>query len=344
MKVSIGIGITNDCNLGCAHCYRPQDRVYQLSLDEIQSICETLDVASFNMGTGESWLHPEFPQIVEYLAERGIKTSMASNGHSLTGMPVSLLGRFHDVELSVDFATPQRQDAFRGVGNWDCVMAAIERCHRHGIEVTLLATLMNTNYDQMDGLVAVARDVGANLRVNVYQPVGQDEFTLNYDEFWEGYRRLLGAGRLLSTSEPIVNAMLGLDTLAGSPCGRQSIRFTPRRYITPCVYWPQPDLTLNDLPGLSAEGILESEQFRRSRHVPDACQDCPHVASCGGGCASRRALLGNPSSASGPGQGLNQPDIYCPIVRGETVDLTFTPAPAKDLPRGGNVCTTIIVP
>ena len=54
----------------------------------------------------------------------------------------------------------------------------------------------------------------------------------------------------------------------------------------------------------------------------------------GGGCASRRALFGN----------LNQPDPYCPLVRGETIDLSFTPAPEKDLPRGSNVCTSIIVP
>ena len=334
MEVSIGIGITNDCNLGCAHCYRPQDRIYQLSLDDIQAICDRFEVASFNMGTGESLLHPQFPQIVDTLAARGIKMSMASNGYSLSEMPAPLLRQFHDVELSVDFATPQGQDAFRGVGNWNCVMGAIDRCQSYGLEVTLLATLMNTNYDQMDGLVQVAANTGTNLRVNVYQPVGQHEFMLSYEQFWEAYARLFDAGQLLSTSEPIVHAMLGLDCLGGSPCGRHSIRFTPRGYITPCVYWPQPDLTLDNLDSHSAESILASKQFQRARYVPDACHDCPHVATCGGGCASRRALLGD----------LNQPDIYCPIVRGKDVTLSFTPAPAKDLPRGSNVCTTIIVP
>jgi MoaA/NifB/PqqE/SkfB family radical SAM enzyme len=218
MQVSIGIGLTNDCNLACAHCYRPQDQVYQLDLHDVQAITETLEVTSFNMGTGESWLHPQFPAIVAYLAERGIKMSMASNGYSLNDMPASLLRHFHDVEVSVDFATPQQQDAFRGEGNWACVMAAIDRCHDNGIEVTILATLMNTNYDQMDGLVAVARDVGANLRVNVYQPVQQDAFMLSYEQFWEAFRRLFEAGHLLSSSEPIVNAMLAL--LAG---GRASV-------------------------------------------------------------------------------------------------------------------------
>jgi radical SAM protein with 4Fe4S-binding SPASM domain len=334
MQVSIGIGLTNDCNLDCAHCYRPQGHIYQLSLDDVRAIVGALDVSSFNMGTGENYLHPEFPQIVDYLSGRGIKMSMASNGYSLTEMPSSLLRRFHDVEVSIDFATPRGQDAFRGSGNWACVMQAIDRCHAHEVEVTILATLMNTNYDQMDGLVEVAGDVGANLRVNVYQPVGQNDYLLGYEQFWEAFRRLLDTGRLLSTSEPIVNAMLGLDTLEGSPCGRHSIRFTPRRYITPCVYWPQPDLMLSDLGWLSAEKILESEQFRLARLVPDACRDCPHVVSCGGGCASRRALFGD----------LNRPEFYCPLVRGETMDLSYTPAPEKDLPRGSNVCTTIIVP
>jgi len=193
MHVSIGIGLTNDCNLSCAHCYRPQDRIYQLGMGDVRRICQRLEVSSFNMGTGESWLHPEFPQIVAYLAERGIRMSMASNGYSLNQMPLSLLRQFHDVEVSIDFGTAQGQDAFRGEGNWDCVMAAIDRCRAHDAEVTILATLMNINVQEMDGLVDLARDVGANLRVNVYQPVQHDNFMLSYAEFWEGFRRLLGA-------------------------------------------------------------------------------------------------------------------------------------------------------
>ncbi len=334
MKTSVGIGLTNDCNLGCAHCYRPQDQVYQLGLEDVHAICNRLDVASFNMGTGESWLHPQLTAIVHYLAGRGIPMSMASNGYSLTEMPVDLLRMFHDVEVSIDFASPQSQNAFRGEGNWACVMAAIDRCRAQDVEVTILATMMCTNYQEMDGLVALARAVGTNLRVNVYQPVLTGSFSPSYEQFWEGFRRLLSAGRLLSTSEPIVHAMLGLEGLPGSPCGRRSIRFTPQGHITPCVYWPQPELTLASLDWLTAEGILESQQFHLARHVPEPCRACPLVERCGGGCASRRALLGDP----------NRPDVYCPLARGETVLLTLTAAPERDLPRGGNVCTTLILP
>ena len=118
------------------------------------------------MGTGESWLHPQFPQIVDYLAERGIKMSMASNGHSLTDMPTSLLRQLPRRGGLGRLCHAPGPGRLPGAGNWACVMEAIDRCHAHGVEVTILATLMNTNYDQMDGLVEVAGDVGR-------QPAGQ---------------------------------------------------------------------------------------------------------------------------------------------------------------------------
>lgn len=81
MQVSVGIGITNDCDLNCAHCYRPQGRIYQLSLDDIRAICERLEVASFNMGTGESWLHPQCRKIaVQQRFTHAVKRDPAKPG------------------------------------------------------------------------------------------------------------------------------------------------------------------------------------------------------------------------------------------------------------------------
>jgi MoaA/NifB/PqqE/SkfB family radical SAM enzyme len=35
---SIALGLTNDCNLACAHCYRATGRIDRLSLDDIRRI------------------------------------------------------------------------------------------------------------------------------------------------------------------------------------------------------------------------------------------------------------------------------------------------------------------
>jgi MoaA/NifB/PqqE/SkfB family radical SAM enzyme len=266
---------------------------------------------------------------VSYLYKHHVKLSIASNGHSLTTIPDDLLRAFHDVEVSIDFASEAEQDAFRGAGNWALVHRATERCQELGIEVSILATLMRNNYDQMDKLVTLARRNGTNLRVNAYQAVKTDAFRLTYEEFWEGYRRLFAEGLLISCSEPVVRAAMGLDDVR-SPCGRHSIRFNPRGQIIPCVYWPvdrRSVLHVTDLARLG-EAVLESDGFRAARQTPPSAADCP----CRGGCASRRALHGN----------LDAHDDYCPWVRGDTIELSWRPAPAKDLMRSGNVCTTVV--
>src|SRR5204862_6148258 len=136
-----------------------------------------------------------------------------------------------------------------------------------------------------------ARSLGCDFRVNVYQPVASDEFTLSYEEFWRGFADLLAAAPLVVCSEPLVNAVLGIESTRGCPCGRSSIRALPAGTLVPRPYWPTADRRIGDL-ARDPEGIWTSNAFSSARSVPIACQDCQFVASCAGGCASRRALRG----------------------------------------------------
>jgi MoaA/NifB/PqqE/SkfB family radical SAM enzyme len=326
LALSVGIGLTNDCNLTCAHCYRPTDRIYCLSLDDVQAICLALPVGSMGMGTGENALHPQFLEIVQYLSGRGVRLTIASNGYSLNTIADECLRAFQDVEVSIDFGSEREQDLFRGAGNWRAVHAAIGRCQGLGIEVSILATMMNANYAQMPDLVRLARSRGTNLRINAYQPVRNERYRLSYAQFWEGYQGLLSVGQLVSCTEPVVRAALGIGP-AHSPCGQQSVRITPQGFVVPCVYWPDHAHSIADLRRLG-EGIVETPEFRRASAVPPAARDCP----CQGGCASRRALAGQ----------LDAHDEYCPWVRGQQLHIDWQPSPAKELLRAGNVCTTIV--
>ncbi len=330
MGYSVGIGLTNDCNLNCAHCYRDTQTINSISLAQVKEICSRIPVDSLGMGTGENALNPEFNEIVNYLYGQGIRLNIASNGYSLTTIPETILKMFSDVEVSIDYPTETGQDAQRGSGNWVLVHQAIERCHRAGIEVSILSTLMCTNFDKMDHLVTLARANGCNLRVNAYQAVKTDAFRLSYAQFWEGYRRLFSAGLVVSCSEPVVRAVMGLPDVQ-SPCGRRSIRINPRGQIIPCVYWPVAPgegLTISDLARLG-EDVLQEDAFCNARYDPPLAGDC----ACRGGCASRRALNHH----------LDAHDDYCPWVKEDPVHLEWKPAPAKDLMRSGNVCTTIVV-
>ncbi len=215
MTFSIGVGLTNECNLRCPHCYRPDMVIDRLTLQDIQRVCDSIPVKSMNLGVGENGLHPDYHAILEFLATRGIVTSITSNGLSTEVLTDAELQRFRSVEFSLDFPTEQAHDAFRGQGNWRTVIKALERCASLSVPVTITSVMMRINYDKLPELACVAASLGANLRVNVYQPAKTDRFTVSYEQFWQGFRKLLASTQLVATTEPVLAAVLGIEGFAG---------------------------------------------------------------------------------------------------------------------------------
>ena len=67
MAFSVGLGLTNECNLRCPHCYRPDMVVQRLTLRDVQQVCESIPARSVNLGVGENGLHTEYVAILDYL-------------------------------------------------------------------------------------------------------------------------------------------------------------------------------------------------------------------------------------------------------------------------------------
>ena len=327
MAFSVGIGLTNECNLRCPHCYRPNMRLDRLTFEQVRQISESIPVRSMNLGVGENGLHPAYQAILEYLAARRIKTSITSNSTSIQLLSDDALRQFHSVELSLDFPTEQEHDAFRGAGNWRAVMTALERCAALGLSVTVTLVMMSLNYHRVAEVAKVAAALEANLRVNIYQPSKTDRFTLTYAQFWGGFKRLADATRLVATTEPVLAGVLGLEGFVGPACGRSTVRVAPDGRILPCTYWPQSRLTIDDLRTLG-EDIVQTPEFCAARQLPAACEGCP----CRGGCAGRRALIGD----------LQAPDPYCPFARHHTIVLDWERTHHEDLPKIGSACTTVV--
>jgi radical SAM protein with 4Fe4S-binding SPASM domain len=329
--ISLGLGLTNECNLACAFCYRDPARTDRLSLDQVKSVMDRLPVRSANLGTGENGMHPEFKAILGYLCKKPVKLTITSNGHSVAVLEDDELRAFHDVEFSLDYPTQAEQDAQRGKGNWELIHQQAKRCVRLGVPVTIVAVMMKANYLRLAEVARVAKRFDAPLRVNVYQAVRSDIYVLSYEEYWEGFRRLLAETDVIAIGEPLVRAMTGLPPLREG-CGVSTVRVTPRATTQPCVYWPGAGEPLSELIAMGID-ILESAPFEQARTLPDACHPCEFRDACHGGCAGRRRLQ----------SALLQPDYYCPIVRGERPMLPVRMAPSRDLPKMSSSCTTVVI-
>jgi radical SAM protein with 4Fe4S-binding SPASM domain len=327
---SIGLGLTNDCNLACAHCYRDIDRIDRLTLDDVRRICDSVPVRAVNLGTGENGLHPDFRAILLYLRNRGVATALTSNGYSAAALDDRELGWLTDLEFSLDFGTEAEQDSWRGPGNWRLVFEQAERAQKLGIAVTIVAVMMRTNYDRLANIGSLAAKHGASFRVNVYQPVKTDAFSLNYEQFWTGFQLLLESCPLAVCSEPLVRALLGLEAPTAG-CGRSTIRVTPKGEVLPCVYWGKRTLGLAELEQWGP-AIINSPSFRELDSIPQFCHDCRFVAVCRGGCPSRRLLRG----------GLDIPDEFCPFTNRKPLPgFASRSGSTRQFSKAASACTTV---
>ena len=329
--ISLGLGLTNECNLACSFCYRDPTRADRLSVEQVKSVLERLPVRSVNLGTGENGMHPAFKEILAYLRTREVKLTITSNGYSVAVLEEDDLRAFHDVEFSLDYPMQAEQDAQRGAGNWELIHQQAERCMRLGVPVTVIAVMMKSNYLRLAEVARVAKRFDAPLRVNVYQAVRSDLYALSYEEYWHGFRSLFAETDVIAIGEPLVRAMAGLPPLEGG-CGVSTVRVTPRATTQPCVYWPGPGEPLSQLVSVGVD-ILDSRPFEQARTLPDLCRTCDFREPCHGGCAGRRRLQGT----------LLEPDYYCPVIRGERPRLEIRMAANRDLPKFGSSCTTVVI-
>ena len=110
------------------------------------------------------------------------------------------------------------------------------------------------------------------------------------------------------------------------------MRITPRATTQPCVYWPGSGEPLAMVAALGP-GIVQTLPFVQARTVPEVCRSCAYLKSCYGGCSGRRRIQ----------NAVDQPDYYCPVVRGESEKLEIQMATARELPKSESACTTIVI-
>ncbi len=317
---SIGIGLTNLCNLKCPHCYsRPMSK-QSISPEDILYVLEMYpNVKQVNFGTGESILNNDFEKIIDIFIAKGIEMSLTTNGFTLEKISAERIKCFKDIDVSLDFPDEKLHDKWRGVsGTFKSAIEGIQKCKVLGVDVSIALCLMNNNYVYIGEFKKLIDELDTFLRINLYKPISTMEYLLSYEEFWEAIKQISENFNLISNSEPILSIITN-DNMSGSACGN-SVRIHPNLVPSGCVY-------ING-------STLSVDEFRKQKeNVPDFCNSCKYVLTCRGGCLGRRYLT----------NGVNSPDIYCPIIKGENFpSFGFSRLPDPGLIHSKYLCTLIL--
>jgi MoaA/NifB/PqqE/SkfB family radical SAM enzyme len=114
---------------------------------------------------GEPILHPEFERILEVSAASDLKISFVTNGWHFDRVWPSILTHreaITHVAFSLDGATAETHDAWRGSGSFERVVRAFSRCFVTGIPFTVKVGIRRDTIQQLEQIALFAARLGAS--------------------------------------------------------------------------------------------------------------------------------------------------------------------------------------
>ena len=177
-----GWQVTYRCNFRCRFCHYWHDPLGRAPEPTVGDYAQGarklagLGTLMVSLAGGEPLLRTDLPRIVRAIGRYHFPF-VTTNGWFVTPRVARDLMRAGawGVSVSIDYATPERHDARRGMdGAWVQAWRAVEllsaaRVHKHQ-RVNVIAVLMDDNIDEMERLVQMAAERRAYFMV---QPYGQ---------------------------------------------------------------------------------------------------------------------------------------------------------------------------
>jgi MoaA/NifB/PqqE/SkfB family radical SAM enzyme len=170
----LSVELTNVCNLHCSYCLRDEDALYHtranfFDVDLLRRIVreakESAGITHVSFTGGEATLHPRFAEVVEAVAAEQLKTSFVTNGwHFERVWPVVAARRdaISHVAFSLDGATREAHDRWRGEGSFVRLVRAFTRCRAGGVPFNVKVALRRDTVPQLEQLALFAAHMGAS--------------------------------------------------------------------------------------------------------------------------------------------------------------------------------------
>jgi len=288
------------CNLKCRHCLSAagdplqNELSTQEALDVLTELAQ-LHVFQINLGGGEPFLRPDIFQILGAADRLGIVSCVSTNGTVLHKEACKKLAQIEGLylQVSLDGADEATNDRIRGEGTYRQIRKAIENLAMQGIAFSINTVLTKWSFPQIDTLNAMAREVGANLRISRFRPSGRgkdsreelapDKDQLEWFSHWLNQHRqvLTGDSFFSLTSEKRRN--MGLDMCGAA---KMTCCLSPDGSVYPCAFLQEQEFLAGNVRHRSLREIwLNSDIFATFRQMDvRSCEACFRFEACRGGC------------------------------------------------------------
>ena len=315
--VNVTWEITEVCNLSCRHCLSADlraRRAGELDFAECSAVVDQLaamEVFQINFGGGEPFLRDDFLDLLRYCQGKGITTCVSTNGTTLTEDLVTQLLAMDGLylQVSLDGARPETNDAIRGQGTFARIMAGVRLlADRRFPDFSLNMVVTRLNFDEIADFGALAADLGAKTRLSRFRPSGGGCST------WDDYRltreQLTGLSVYLGDHDEILT---GDSFFALTPesrramglqmCGaaKMTLALAPDGSVYPCAFLSDPAFLAGHVNAASlgvgpagdvpsgtlplAEVFAHAPVLERLRDLEVAsCRACDRFSVCHGGC------------------------------------------------------------
>jgi [mycofactocin precursor peptide]-tyrosine decarboxylase / 3-amino-5-[(4-hydroxyphenyl)methyl]-4,4-dimethylpyrrolidin-2-one synthase len=331
--------LTYACNLSCVHCLSSSGRrdPRELSTAECRAVIDELErmqVFYVNIGGGEPTVRPDFWELVDYATAHHVGVKFSTNGVKITPGRARQLAAsdYVDVQISLDGATAEVNDAVRGPGSYATALRAMENLAAagfRGFKISVVVTRQNVG--QLDEFKAIADRFGAQLRLTRLRPSGRgadvwDELHPTPAQQRHLYDWLLEHGEQVLTGDSFFHLAAYGDPLPGlnlCGAGRVVCLIDPVGDVYACPFAIHDSFLAGSVrgPGGFAAVWRESELFTdlRRPQTGGACTSCSAYDSCRGGCMAAKFFTGLP---------LDGPDPECVKGHGERALALATVADA----------------
>lgn len=176
--VHLNAEVTRACNLHCNYCFNDSgiSMLSELTLGEWKQaidVSQKYGAKSVLFTGGEVMIRKDSPEIIGYALERGLRTSILSNGLKLNGEYRDMLQELERVQISLDSASPYSHDMRRGEGSWKTARQAIDYIRGLDVPVEISTTISADRLDELEGLAGIAYFTGSSLLVRPMQSIGR---------------------------------------------------------------------------------------------------------------------------------------------------------------------------